>query len=188
MKILKQSTAVTLHYGQFVDKTDGVTPETAISGMSVYLGKNGATMALRNSATAITHDRGGYYFLPLDTTDTNTLGKLKIQTTDSAVHLGVWDDWMVVPAEVYDYFVAGTDNFTVDLTSGTIDSIHDEVVETTITFRQAVRLLLSFATGKSSGGGTSTVVFRDIADSKNRISATVDANGNRTAVGTRDGS
>ena len=39
-----------------------------------------------------------------------------------------------------------------------------------------------------SGGGTSTLVFRDINDAKNRISATVDANGNRTAVGTRDAS
>lgn len=115
MKILKQSTAVTLHYGQFVDKTDGVTPETAIASMAVYLGKNGGTMALRNSATAITHDRGGYYFLALDATDTNTLGRLKIQTTDSAVHLGVWDDWMVVPANVYDSLVPGTDRLQVDV-------------------------------------------------------------------------
>ena len=63
----------------------------------------------------------------------------------------------------------------------------DEVVEGTITLRQAVRLMLSVLTGKSSGGGSTTVIFRDIADSKNRISATVDTSGNRTAVGTRDG-
>jgi hypothetical protein len=31
------------------------------------------------------------------------------------------------------------------------------------------------------------MVFRDDADSKNRISATVDEDGNRTAVGTKDG-
>jgi len=68
------------------------------------------------------------------------------------------------------------------------DAVLDEVVEGAITLREAIRLNLAVLTGKSSGGGTSTVVFRDTGDSKNRISATVDANGNRTAVGTRDGS
>src|SRR3972149_5822426 len=61
------------------------------------------------------------------------------------------------------------------------------VVEGTITLKQAVALFLSVLTGKSSGGGTATVVFRDTGDSKNRLSVTVDADGNRTAVGTRDG-
>lgn len=187
MKILKQSTAVTLHYGQFVDKTDGVSPETTIASMAVWLGKNGGTMVARNSATAITHDRGGYYFLTLDATDTNTLGRLKIQTTDSAIHLGVWDDWMVVPANVYDSFVPGTDNLTVNLSATAVDLVLDEVVEGTITTRQALRLMLSVLTGKSSGGGTGTIVFRDVGDTKNRISATIDGSNNRTAVGTRDG-
>lgn len=67
------------------------------------------------------------------------------------------------------------------------DDVHDEVVEGTVTFRQAVRIILSVFSGKSSGGGTSTITFRDIGDTKNRVSCTVDANGNRTAVGTRDG-
>lgn len=57
-----------------------------------------------------------------------------------------------------------------------------------IDFEAFCKLVLSVLTGKSSGGGGSTIVFRDVADSKNRISATVDSNGNRTAVGTRDGS
>ena len=58
--------------------------------------------------------------------------------------------------------------------------------ETDISVDGAFKLLLSVLTGKSSGGGTATIVFRDIADSKNRISATVDGTGNRTAIGTRD--
>jgi len=59
---------------------------------------------------------------------------------------------------------------------------------TTISLAGALKLILSVLAGKSSGGGTATIVFRDIADAKNRISATVDANGNRTAIGTRDAS
>lgn len=78
-------------------------------------------------------------------------------------------------------------NSGVTLTAGAIDAIVDEVIEGSTTLRQALRLILATAAGKSAGGGTSTVTFRDMADSKNRISASVDANGNRTSV-TRDAS
>jgi len=63
-----------------------------------------------------------------------------------------------------------------------IDAILDEVVEGSLTFRQVLRLLLSALALKSAGGGTSTITFRNIADDDNRITATVDADGNRTAV------
>lgn len=66
------------------------------------------------------------------------------------------------------------------------DVIHDEVVEGTITYRQVQRLMLAILTGKSSGGGSATLTFRDIGDAKDRITATVDKDGNRTAV-VRDG-
>jgi hypothetical protein len=67
------------------------------------------------------------------------------------------------------------------------DAVHDEVVEGTVTLRQALRLFLSVMTGKSSGGGTTSITFRDIGDTKNRLNVTVDSKGNRTAVNTRDG-
>jgi len=57
---------------------------------------------------------------------------------------------------------------------------------TSINLTGAIKLLLSVLTGESFGGGTDTVGFRDLQDTKNRISATVDTDGNRTAVGTRD--
>ena len=77
------------------------------------------------------------------------------------------------------------------LDADAVDEILDEEVDndgTAITLRGAIKLILSVLTGKSSGGGTTTAVFRDINDAKNRISATVDEDGNRTAVGTRDAS
>ncbi len=81
-----------------------------------------------------------------------------------------------------------TDAIDADaLSADAVDKIHDEVVEGTVTLRQAIRLFLSVLTGKSSGGGTATITFRDIGDTKNRLQVTVDAQGNRTAVGTRDG-
>jgi hypothetical protein len=66
--------------------------------------------------------------------------------------------------------------------SSVADAIHDEVFEGSVTLRQALRLLYSALGAKSSGGGTTSITFRDLADSKNRIAATVDSNGNRTAI------
>lgn len=55
-------------------------------------------------------------------------------------------------------------------------------VETGRTMRQALRLMLASMAGKLSGAATTTVVIRDTNDSKDRITATVDADGNRTAI------
>lgn len=63
----------------------------------------------------------------------------------------------------------------------------DEVYEGALTLRNIIRILLAALAGKSTGGGTASVQFRDVADSKDRIDATVTVNGNRTAV-TLDGS
>lgn len=58
-------------------------------------------------------------------------------------------------------------------------------VETGLTPRQWLRLAASALFGKASGLGTTTAVYRDFGDTKDRLTATVDENGNRTAV-TRD--
>ena len=48
--------------------------------------------------------------------------------------------------------------------------------------RQGFRLITSVLGGKASGGGTTENTFRNVADSKNRVVATVDDDGNRTAL------
>ena len=55
-------------------------------------------------------------------------------------------------------------------------------VETNRTLRQALRLILAASAGKVSGAATTTVAIWDTNDSKDRITATVDADGNRSAV------
>lgn len=59
-------------------------------------------------------------------------------------------------------------------------------IETSITPRQAMRLILAASAGKLSGAATTTITIRNVGDSKDRITATVDSSGNRTAV-TTDG-
>jgi hypothetical protein len=66
-----------------------------------------------------------------------------------------------------------------------VDAVWDEVVDGTTTARQSVRLQNSALAGKASGLATTTAVYRDLADTKDRLTATVDASGNRTAI-TRD--
>ncbi len=57
-------------------------------------------------------------------------------------------------------------------------------VETSITLKQALRLILAASAGKLSGAATTTITIRNVGDSKDRIIATVDSDGNRTAVAT----
>lgn len=100
---LKQSIAITLRIGPFLDSTDGNTQETAltIAQADVVLSKAGGAFAQKNDATSCTYDAKGYYSCPLNTTDTGTLGLLKL-----AVHvtgaLAVWHTFMVLAAQVWD--------------------------------------------------------------------------------------
>ena len=52
----------------------------------------------------------------------------------------------------------------------------------TMTIGQAFKIMLAALAGKVSGAGTSTITFRDVDDTKDRIVAAVDSNGNRTSV------
>lgn len=122
---LKQSTAVTISMGPFVDDSDGYTAETALS-LTVYRSANGAAAVARNSGDSITHDRDGYYRVPLDATDTGALGRLRVFASPSGA-LPVWRDWLVVPANVWDSLVGGTD--TLDAPVAAIaDAVWDEAL------------------------------------------------------------
>lgn len=72
--------------------------------------------------------------------------------------------------------------------NSTADALLDRAagVEAGLTPRQAFRLFAAALMGKVSGAAVNAPVFRDTNDTKDRITATTDANGNRTAV-TLDG-
>lgn len=131
---LKQSTATDVELGPFVDDSDFKTPETGltISQADCQLIKNGGSAAQKNNSTSATHLAGGHYKIPLNTTDTDTPGRLRLYVNESGA-LPVWRDFMVVPAEVYDALVAGTDNLTADVTSASqtaiTGAVWDELLE-----------------------------------------------------------
>jgi hypothetical protein len=114
--LLKQSTAVEIKLGPFLDATDGNTAETGltIEDEHVDLAKNGGDWGDKNETTTCVHESQGWYRCLLNTTDTDTLGILIVKVHVSGA-LPVWREFMVVPANVYDSLVAGSDALDVSL-------------------------------------------------------------------------
>jgi len=85
-----------------------------------------------------------------------------------ATALGTADDAVLAA-------IAALNDITVaDIIAGVADGSYD--------LQEMMRVIFSACAGKSSGHESGTPAYRDAADTKNRISATTDANGNRTAV------
>jgi hypothetical protein len=80
------------------------------------------------------------------------------------------------------YSISGTKTTLDALNDISVASIFSYVVEGSLTFLNAVRLFMSALFGKTSGGGTASISFRNTTDTKNRIDATVDVDGNRTDI------
>lgn len=84
-----------------------------------------------------------------------------------------------------------TDTCTTNTDMLTADNVWDEEIDANApanadSARETLNVVASACAGKLSGAGTGTLTFRDLGDTKARITATVDANNNRTAV-TPDG-
>lgn len=107
---LRQSTAATLLLGPYLDSTDGVTPETALAP-TVRLARAGGAWGARSDATAIAHTENGFYSVPLDATDTGTLGRLDLASVVAGA-APVWDRALVLPAQVWDSLLS-TDRLQV---------------------------------------------------------------------------
>lgn len=78
----------------------------------------------------------------------------------------------------------GVTGFNDPTANDNADALLDRAagVETGRTIRQSLRLMLAALAGKASGLGGTTATFRDTNDTKDRIVATVDADGNRSSV------
>lgn len=79
---------------------------------------------------------------------------------------------------------AGTvnDKTGYSLSTAGVDAILNDTIEGSYTLRQVLCAAAAAIYGKTSGGGTTTIVFRNLGDTVNRITETVAAGGNRSAV------
>ena len=111
MPDLKQSTAKIVRFGPFLDSTDGITPETAltITQSDMQLSKDGAAFSQKNTAGSATHDASGFYSISFDVTDTDTAGILEF-SVNVAGALPYFKTFEVVTQSYYDAKHTGTFN------------------------------------------------------------------------------
>ena len=104
MPILRQSTAQVIRFGPCLDITDGVTEETALTlaQADMRLSKDGGAFAQKSAAGNATHDSDGWYSTTLSTTDTATVGELRLNVHQPANMLPLWDRWWVIEEAIYD--------------------------------------------------------------------------------------
>ncbi|HXE51244.1 MAG TPA: hypothetical protein VN663_22895 [Ramlibacter sp.] len=110
---------MTVSFGPAVANTDGVTLVTNLTGTGanqtentstgIRLSKNGGAFAARHAtAGASNYDAFGNYLVPLDTTDTNTLGTLRMQYANAAAFCPIFMDFMVVNTALWDALFAAS--------------------------------------------------------------------------------
>ncbi len=132
MRYLRTNTAVIITVGPFLDKTDGVTPETGLtatnehitlmadtdagSAPTLVLDITGAGSGTNNDFVHITGDDAGFYSLEIAAADVNRLGRAMLAITDAANHCPVFHEFTILPAVVYDSLVLGTDLLQTDET------------------------------------------------------------------------
>jgi len=208
---LKVSTATTALIGPFVDDTDGKTAETGltIARADCQLWKEGgSSMAQKTETTSATHRANGCYTVPIDATDTGTLGAL-VLSVHVAGALPVRHEYFVIPAAVYDAIKAGTGagiySNLVTAATGVItadaiaaDAIGSSELAATAateiaaavgalvcevngsrTAQQILSVLYAACAGVTTTGGA---VLKDPTGTSTRISATINGSNERTAM------
>jgi hypothetical protein len=144
MRLLKTNTATRVSVGPFLDKTDGITPEVALTvtncKLTFVVDTGGVpTLVLDTNPTAsggsndmvhITNDDAGFYDLELAAANVNYVGRAMLALTDAANHCPVFHEFMILPANVYDALVGGTDNLQVDAVEVSSDTTTADNLQT----------------------------------------------------------
>jgi hypothetical protein len=109
LKYLRKATAATVVVGPFLDKADGVTLKTALTTGSTLNGRivsNGTGAAFTPGTFA--HDANAHYLCALAAGDVPAAGRLRLEFSDPATYLPVWEDFTVLEANVYDVLFGTT--------------------------------------------------------------------------------
>jgi len=109
LNFLKQSTVATVMLGPFISSANGSSASTGltISQADVRLSKNGANFAQKSSGTAATHNEAGWYSVPLNGTDANTVGALIVAVHEAGA-LPVWREFQIVEEDIFEALLASS--------------------------------------------------------------------------------
>ena len=154
------------------------------AGMEAGTAQTGgaSTIRLRSGASAVNDFYNGAIIFLTGATGAGQFGVIADYdgtTKDATVEVA----WATQPDATTTYIVMG--GATPAAAAQTIQLDDANSVETGLTVRGYLRLMASAILSEVTKSG-STVTFRDFGDTKNRIVATVDSQGQRTAFATRD--
>ena len=149
----------------------------AVTGESLTMklyNYNSDTQVASASATESTNRKGLY---SADFTDLPASTYIvQLETTGGVVRSFFWVTTLAATGSYQAYDQPAVDNEGIAsavLAGGDIDGYSLE---------EALKICASILAGKVSGAGTSTITFRSLEDSKDRVVATVEGQGNRTSV------
>lgn len=185
MLSIPQSTAYVVVFKAYLS-SDHVTEATGKT-IAITISKNGGAFGNPNvGALNATEISSGWYKFTLDTTDTGTIGPVAYRGAVATIDdVGGWLNVVSATTGGATNLDAAISSLSIPTANANADALLDRAagVETGLTPRQAFRLMTANAAGKLSGAATATNTIRNaVADSKDRMVATVDADGNRTAI------
>ena len=137
MRFLRQNTAVRITVGPFLDKTDGITPEVALTATNEHItlmvddddgtacnliiDANATASGGDNDLVHVTNDDAGFYDLELTAAQVNYVGRAMLSINYVTDHCPVFHEFMIIPQQVYDSLF-GTDKLQVDAVEVSSDS------------------------------------------------------------------
>ena len=127
------------------------------------------SMKFRNTSTDPLKITGGYFY--------DSTGSVENCVDVSGSSGNIYP----MPEHVVPFQTTGTYAITGDI-ADIPGYVAGTAVDGATTLAESLRLANSVLGGKVSGAGTGTETFRDLADTKDRVVATVDSSGNRTVV------
>lgn len=150
---------------------------------------NATAITLATQTVTGAYSSGG--FVEIDAT--NMPGWYRLDIPNAAIDTGVNSVAVqlkgaanMAPCNLEIQLVAYDPQSAIPTANENADALLDRAngIETSLTLRGAMRLIAAACAGKLSGAATTTATIRNVGDTKARITATVDADGNRTAVTT----
>ena len=169
----KQSTAATLIIGPILDSAGAEYTSAVIGDLSIS--KNGGTLTALASAATLTHIANGQYTLVMTTGNLDTLGRAQITCNKSTYQMPAVN-LMVVPANVFDSMILGTDVLASALSTTSLDAIlsrNVSNVETTMPEHCLGTIILAMLEHSISG---STLTIKGTDGSTTRFTKTLTTN------------
>lgn len=118
---IKQSTARTICVGPLLHPTTGepvtsITPGNVTARLIKGVASSTITLTASGGSNDISHIANGMYSLELAAGDTGTLGQFVVSLVDTDAFSPYTGSGVVVPANVFDTMISGTDTLQADVT------------------------------------------------------------------------